>query len=277
MSPITKKYGLVLAGGGIMGTAHAGAVFELMNNGYEFDYFVGSSVGSFVCAVLACRCKPEKIRDIMMELDYGNITKGSDILEKVYDVYEYRGLYPTKNLRELYIKAITDVCGDPNITFQGVYDRYGSHLAMTATDVKLSKTIYFDRFTQPNMSILDACVHSATVPFLFESDKYVDGGLLNNYPINYMHNLIGIESTIGLSFKTPPNDTKYSTDIVGFTHSIVNMILDQAFKLHLSEPEFKNTIFIKVPNISHFDFNISKEIKEELYKCGIIAVKNSHF
>ena len=55
--------GVVLCGGGALGTAHLGAVKALLEHGYEIDIFGGTSVGAAMAAALASQMPPDDIMD----------------------------------------------------------------------------------------------------------------------------------------------------------------------------------------------------------------------
>ena len=271
--------GLVLAGGGVLGTAHLGAVKILEEYGYKFDYFVGSSIGAFIATVLACRCPSNQFEELIKDLDYSKITSGTNIIFELKDLYQHKGLHSTDNLRKMYSEVVKKITGNENITFIEVYTKYGTHLAMTATLLSNKSTVYFDHLTSPNMSVVDACIHSATVPFLFESTQYVDGGLLDNYPIKYLTKLIPIESIIGLNFFKDQQDQEINNDqsFYNFSCEIFSMLFQQAFKLHLTKSEKNQTIWINTFDIGSFNFNLSQQQKTSLFEYGMNAVKESQF
>ena len=47
------KLGLALAGGGVKGAAHIGAIKALEEAGFKFDYIAGTSSGSIVASLYA--------------------------------------------------------------------------------------------------------------------------------------------------------------------------------------------------------------------------------
>ena len=271
--------GLVLAGGGVLGTAHLGAYKMLEEYGYKFDHFVGSSIGAFISTVLACRCPSSKFEEIINNLDYASITGGTNIIYEAIDLERYNGLHSTQNLRKMYAKVIKDITNNENITFNQIYINYGTHLAMTATKRSTESTIYFDRLISPDMPVIDACIFSASVPWLFEADQYIDGGLLNNYPLNYLLKFMPIESIIGLNFFKDDSDCVHQCKpgLIHFTSDILSMLFNQAFKLNLTNIEKKQTIWINTKNIKSFNFNITEKDKQLLFQSGIESVTQSHF
>lgn len=58
------KLGVCLAGGGVKGAAHIGAIKALEENNIKFDYISGTSSGSIVAALYASGYKTDEIYDI---------------------------------------------------------------------------------------------------------------------------------------------------------------------------------------------------------------------
>lgn len=58
------KLGLALAGGGVKGAAHIGAIKALEENGIEIDAIAGTSIGSIVAALYAMGYSTEKMLEI---------------------------------------------------------------------------------------------------------------------------------------------------------------------------------------------------------------------
>ena len=55
------KLGLCLAGGGIKGAAHIGAIKALREAGVHFEYISGTSSGSIVATLYACGYSTDEI------------------------------------------------------------------------------------------------------------------------------------------------------------------------------------------------------------------------
>ena len=61
------EFGISLAGGGLQGFAHIGALKALEELGIQIKYISGTSTGSAIAALYAMGCTPEEIKQICKE------------------------------------------------------------------------------------------------------------------------------------------------------------------------------------------------------------------
>ena len=61
---ISMKKGLCLAGGGVKGAAHIGAIKALEETNIKFDYVGGTSSGSIVACLYACGFTADEMYNI---------------------------------------------------------------------------------------------------------------------------------------------------------------------------------------------------------------------
>jgi predicted acylesterase/phospholipase RssA len=125
----------------------------------------------------------------------------------------------------------------------------------------------------PN-SFIDACIHSCNVPLFFMTTGYLDGGLLDNYPIAYMNTLLGPDKTLGLTLYQPNVKYVMPTNLYDFIKCVAEIVINQAFKLHLHEADKKNTVQINISsNVSFLNFDLTAEDKTVLINDGAKAMQ----
>lgn len=159
------KTGIILSGGGVRGFAHAGILKALNEAGIYPDVISGVSAGAIVGALYADGHSPDEIFEIFKE-------------DKSFFKYAKikipgKGLFKTMGLQNnlsRHLKA--DNLEDLEIP-----------LIIAATNMSKGEVVYFDEGT-----ILDRVMASAAIPVLFEpveidGDLYVDGGVLDNFPV----------------------------------------------------------------------------------------------
>ena len=92
--------GLVLEGGGLKGSYQIGAFYALKRCGIKFDGFVGTSIGSFNAALLACG-KEKELLELWRNLDLSD-TLG--LKEEFIDDYN-NNRKSMKTLKEAFAEA----------------------------------------------------------------------------------------------------------------------------------------------------------------------------
>lgn len=174
----TFNSGLILSGGGARGFAHAGILKAL--NEYEIypDVISGVSAGAIVGALYADGHSPDQIYEIFAQ--------ESSFFKYVKLKVPGKGLFKTEGLKKnlsKHLKAKT-------------FEELQTPLYVVATNINKAEVVYFN-----SGEILDKVLASAAIPVLFEpieidGDLYVDGGVLDNFPVlpveKFCKQLIGI-------------------------------------------------------------------------------------
>lgn len=163
-----EKISLVLSGGGARGIAHIGVIEELEKQGYEIHSITGTSMGAVVGGIYA-NGKIEEFKKWLLELDKVDVFKLVD-----FTLFDSGFIKGDRMFEELSTFIKDTQIEDLPITFSA-----------TATDLISKKEILF---TQGNL--YDAMRASISIPNVFtpvktEDSILVDGGVINNIPINH--------------------------------------------------------------------------------------------
>jgi NTE family protein len=185
---------LIISGGGTRCIAVIGALKYLEKNGIlsSITKYAGSSAGAMISLLLNIGYTPGEIYDNVFTQDSSSIY---DSFFKVpYNLLVNYGLFSgnkiVSSLNELLIKKGYN----NNITFKELYEKTNKILVLTGTSLTDRDTYYFNYQTTPDMKVIDAVRISISIPLFFTSINYsfndvshifVDGGLLNNFPIFY--------------------------------------------------------------------------------------------
>ena len=108
-------------------------------------------------------------------------------------------------------------------------------------------------------------------PIEYNGKLYIDGGCVDNYPINLfkseIHNVLGIYAQNNNAYyETISNFEEYLEGIINsFSYSTIYLI-NNNYK--------KNTIIIKLDKINIMDLEITEDIKDKLFKIGYDTVNN---
>jgi NTE family protein len=161
-----KKYklGLVLSGGGVKGFAHIGVLKAMEEMNIVPDVISGTSSGAIVGAFYADGYTPDEILNIFTQK---KLFKYFELSKPNFGLMKVTGL----------INTIKD-----NLKAQ-TFEQLPTPLYVCAVDLNNGNVVYFS-----SGSLLKPLIASSTIPILIQPVKindclFVDGGLLNNLPI----------------------------------------------------------------------------------------------
>ena len=159
-----RSIGIVLSGGGARGAAHLGVLNALDELGINVSTISGVSAGAVIGALYAAGIAPEKILEELKAQSYFGIKE---------IVWTKSGLFTMDNLR----KKLAELIGSDDFGY------LKKQLFINATDILTGTSVTFSEGP-----LYDAILGSASVPVIFEPIPYgnyqlLDGGILNNLPI----------------------------------------------------------------------------------------------
>lgn len=164
-----KKVALVLSGGGARGLAHIGVIEELEKQGYEISSIAGTSMGSVIGGVYALD-KIEVFKEWAFSLDK----------RKVFSLVDFTVNKLGMVRGDKVFKKMKQLIPDENI------ENLPIPYAAVAVDMISKKEVVFKEG-----SIYDAIRASVSIPTVFtpvksEHKLMVDGGVLNNIPVDHV-------------------------------------------------------------------------------------------
>jgi len=223
-----QKIALVLSGGGARGIAHIGVIEELVRQGYEINSIAGTSMGSMVGGVYALG-KMEEFRDWMCSLDKRRVfslvdftlsrqglVKGDKVLNKMRD------FIPDTEIEHLpvpYVAVAVDLIHKKEVVF-----RSGSlYYAIRAS----------------------IAIPSVLTPVKQKHSLLVDGGVLNNIPINHVHRsdgdlLVAVNVNADVPVYTPPATDQESLSKHSLYQDKIKDFYKHLLKRHPQEDENEN-------------------------------------
>ena len=203
---------LVLAGGGVKGIGHVGAIAALREAGYTFPRIAGTSAGSIVGALAAAGMTSDRMLEVMGALDWQRFRDPGPIdrvpwLGPAASVLLDQGIYEGDYVREWLAGQLADLgvrtFGDLRIADEesSLDPDEAYALVVMATDITRGELVrlpwdYRARYglDPDDQLVADAVRASMSIPIFFEpvrlrhsdgeTSTLVDGGVLSNYPID---------------------------------------------------------------------------------------------
>ncbi|MEM8998790.1 MAG: patatin-like phospholipase family protein [Bacteroidota bacterium] len=204
------KVGLVLSGGGAKGLAHIGALKVIEKSGVQIDYIGGTSMGAIVGALYASGYSAHELDSIFKATNFAdliqdNVPRSAKTFYEKEDSERYALGLPFDNFKVSFPQAIS---GGQNIYNELVrllfhvkdvedFNDLPIPFLCIATNVETGEEVLLNRGYLP-----EAIMASGTFPSLFEPAEIddiilIDGGVVNNYPIDEVKAL-GADLIIGI-------------------------------------------------------------------------------
>ncbi|MDR0850501.1 MAG: patatin-like phospholipase family protein [Christensenellaceae bacterium] len=167
------KVGLCLGGGAALGIAHVGVLEELVKNNIKIDMITGTSIGSLVGGAFASGVEIDKMLDLV----------DSFKRHKIVDL-NLNPLYPDGVMRGRHVeKYLNDMVGGKT------FDDLKIPFRCVACDLKTGREVIFD-----SGDLAEAVRASISVPLAFSPVKkenmiLIDGGVVNNLPVDVLRAL----------------------------------------------------------------------------------------
>jgi NTE family protein len=164
------RIGLTLSGGGARGLAHIGVIKELRNASIPIDCISGASIGGIIGGLYSAGIPIDKLESIALDL-----TKPNRFIKLIDFSPPRRGLLNDEIVKNL----LQEILGSD---FQ--IENLPIPLALAAVDLKRNQDVCIS-----SGSLLEAMMATMAVPGLFdpvilEDQILVDGGVLNNLPVD---------------------------------------------------------------------------------------------
>jgi len=158
------KIGIVLSGGGIRGIAHLGVLKALMDAGIRFSHISGTSAGAIAGAFCAAGIDPLESLHIFMKTRLLRFVRpalsglGIINIERTRDIFS--SYFSHENIEDLDIP-----------------------LTICTTNFSEGELVYFDKGPLIPAILASSCIPGIFKPITINKQMYVDGGVLNNFPV----------------------------------------------------------------------------------------------
>ncbi|HDJ33298.1 MAG TPA: patatin [Bacteroidetes bacterium] len=238
--------GIALSGGSARGFAHLGVLKALEEAGLHPGVISGVSAGAIVGAFYADGYSPEEILEMFIE------KKLFQILH--LNVNRTGFLKPSgiDSLIKKYLRAKT-------------FDQLKIPLYITASDLNRGVAVYFHEGALPDKIMASSAIPVLFQPVVIEGTTYVDGGLIDNLPVQPVRNKCRV--LVGVS----ANPNYEENDLNGFW-KLTERTIYLNLVTRIQEHKLYCDIFIEPPTLKDYGlFEISKA--REIFACGYDEAK----
>ncbi len=270
-----KKNILIFAGGGFKGFVFIGVLkyFEEINILKDIDTFIGTSVGGYVAILLSIGYTYKELYTFTKLFDLKTSTNIN--LLNFFNTYSIDNC---DNFVYTFKKLIEKKNINPDITLLELYKKTKKKVVVTTICLCSKEVEYISYENYPDMPLVTAMRMTTCVPFLYPPVKYnnklyIDGGFLDNFPINYLKNQLNNVIGINIEFKILKTD-----EINNFKEYILNLIQIFFVKLESYNDDIYKNIVYNIPSFKQnpLDFNMTVKEKKQLIKDGYDYIK-AHF
>lgn len=291
---------LVFNGGGIKGTAYAGAIDELDRLGL-LDGVVrvaGSSAGATTALCLACGHTPGEIMGLATLPNFSDFTDDSaGFLRDGWRLLRRYGVYKGLELDDYIRHIITSVGLPPGTTFSDLSElaadeeaaRQHRLLTVPVCNITRQRLEYCSAEHTPYMPVFDAVRASCNIPLFWPAREirgmlYGDAGLMDNYPIHIFDTKdpggrrVPNPATVGFFLGAGPVEpagTARIDSLSDYITTLVEIVMEQSNRTHVRDMDWERTVFIDPGGTRATDFALDGRRLDELVRSGRTAVAGS--
>ncbi|NKI26473.1 patatin [Arenibacter sp. 6A1] len=211
------KVGLVLSGGGAKGLAHIGVLKVIEEAGVRIDYIGGTSMGAIIGALYASGYSAAALDSIFRTTDFNyliqdNLPRSAKTFYEKEDSERYALTLPFNGFKVSIPQAISGGQSVYNEFVRLLYhvrdvkdfSKLQIPFFCMATDVETGEEVLLNKGYLPEAILASGTFPSLFKPVEIDGRVLVDGGVVNNYPIQEVRNMgadiiIGVDVQHGLS------------------------------------------------------------------------------
>ncbi len=269
-----RKNILVISGGGLRGFSALGAINYLVQQEIivKPDILCGTSVGSIICFLLNIGYTAQDIHNVLLNIDFAEIFICD--IDDIFDNVCF-GFNTTDNIIMILNTFLKKKNIKKTITFKELFDITNTKLIITGTCVNDSSLHYFSVDNYPNMEILKAVRISISIPFFckpcfYDNKVWVDGGCINNYPIDIFSEKLN--DVVGILLDENYQFQESFEEIDSYILSVLKCIL-KGMTVNQKYEMFKKQTIKITSEISNTNWEINDQIKKKLFSDGYEAAK----
>ena len=256
---------LVLSGGGPRCASFLGCLQHLEEEGLlkEVVRYVGCSAGSMICLLLSMGVASADIRRHLVD-DFRQYGCHELDVDQIFDFPTAWGLDDGSKLvaffRRCIARFLPGAPSDGAVSFAGLQalSPGNRRLVVCVSNLTTGQHQYMDAARTPDMDVALALRMSVSIPFIYspvshEGALFVDGGLFNNFPLDFAEEEEGPGSdvdTLGISlpFTVETDPAAAVCNSLGdYTRLVLGRLVNRSNLIARQQPQPPNVFVIEVP------------------------------
>ncbi|OCH14529.1 MULTISPECIES: patatin-like phospholipase family protein [unclassified Aliivibrio] len=259
------KIGLVLAGGGAKGAAHIGVLKALEEMHIPIDYITGTSMGAYVGGLYASGMSADEIAVFIDTVDWnsGFVDKversereirdkeyedryqiGTDIGFSFTELKAPKGFVQGQNMA----KILRTTSG--NVSYLQSFDDLPIPFRAVATDIEKLEPVVLDKGNLAEAMMASMSVPGALPPVEYEGRLLVDGGSVNNMPVDVAREM-GADIIIAVDIGSDYLEAEDISSYLSVMGQLTNYIVKNSTKQQ--EALLNNNDIFLAPNVGKMD------------------------
>ena len=262
---------IVLSGGGLKGLAIIGFIRALKEYHIKPQAISGASIGAIIGTMMSIGYTYEELYEFIEYFNYDDVCDF-----EISNLIDEGGIETGNKITRLLQAMIKNKLHKYCITFEEHYMHTNVWLVINASCLNTQSCEYFSYKTHPKMYIHDALRMTMSLPLWFkpvhhEGSLYVDGGLLDNFPMKpFIDANIPAHEIIGVKLQHHNMDGSHRAiehNTLSYISSLWNCIYNEINKQQMKKYK-ENIFYIVDESISAFTPDLSLEAKINLYTRG---------
>jgi predicted acylesterase/phospholipase RssA len=273
-------------GGGVLFNILGSLQYLEKNNIWKvenIESIYGTSSGGILGVVVCLKYDWQTINDYFLERPWHEVYKLN--MQSIINCYSKGGLFGFDFI-VLLIKPLFEAKNiSLDITMKEYYEMTKIDLHLFSFEVNSFKMIDLSHSSHPDLPLLKALYMSCTVPILLEpiiteTECFIDGGIVSNYPFKYcIEKYNNTDEILGFNILYEKNDTSYN---INESSSLIDIILSVLFKIIFSlnvvdDKSIKYEVHLKKKDSFSLnkikDVILSNKIRLELFEEGVENTK----
>lgn len=272
---------IVFTGGGLRSLGHYGALEVLEQRGLlnNIKEYIGVSAGALIGFCMMLGYSISELQKAVLEFDFTILQNAHP--ELVLDFFSRYGV-DSGELLDKFIISLLRIKGCAiDMTFEQWAQKNpnGLRLRCFACNLNRCEMKEFSTEKTPSTAFRFALRASMCLPMYFvplkdpdTGDLLVDGGLIHNFPMNYLSDQEK-ETALGISFLYTKNKVEEISDFVAFLAQLYNCGFNPRTYQVQKENKLR-CIVIPTGKMSAYNFDLAPSQREELIELGRKAAKD---